>query len=150
MKAHRQNTTCGSMFEKNKSLYVKVKHEEKSILKYSPDIWSMIIRFLLCKLMFYNHSQHGLFHKDEQSRRQEQCTQTQTRMHRRGMKAKSVWGSHLGQEVRRLSSYAFQNERGFLVQIGVLGWRRRWEGRIRAEEETKYREVSARWFCEAY
>lgn len=26
----------------------------------------------------------------------------------------------LGQEVRRLSSYAFQNERGFLVQIGVL------------------------------
>lgn len=32
-----------------------------------------------------------------------------------------VGESHLGQEVSRLSSYAFQNERGFSVQIGVLG-----------------------------
>lgn len=38
-----------------------------------------------------------------------------------GGAAACVWGSHLGQEVSRLSSYAFQNERGFLVQIGVLG-----------------------------
>lgn len=36
--------------------------------------------------------------------------------------------NHLGQEVRRLSSYAFQNERSFSVQIGVL-----WVKRIKKE-----------------
>lgn len=63
----------------------------------------------------------------------------------------SVSENHLGQEVRRLSSHVFQNERGFSVQIGMLGWRVGEEiKKRRAEEETTYREVSARWFSEAY
>lgn len=52
----------------------------------------------------------------------------------------SVWRSHLGQEVRRLSSYAFQNERGFSVQIGVL-WVKREEGDKKKGEQRNRQNV---------
>lgn len=65
-------------------------------------------------------------------------------MQQKNKEEKCVWESHLGQEVSRLSSYAFQNERGFSVQIGVLGWR---EDKKKAEKETKCREVIAGAFC---
>lgn len=86
-------------------------------------------------------------HAKQKRRREvaEQCAH----MERKTEEA-SVWGSHLGQEVRRLSCYAFQNERGFSVQIGVLEVRKK--ERESRGEQTKYRKksVAGGWFLEVY